>query len=262
MTMDDILSSIKHSPYLGKLDQAISKVILMKQQGFAKSSPFESVLAVFLRMNGINCEITGLKKSESDVLIEDGPSISLKFYGRNGSQLSTNYNVRIIVESFFTEHGLLDATRWTSKTGKLITSLTEKSIITDKALIEKLICLPEFVKLSEQNIIVVCRNDKKPDGKYRLIHVDWLAAFKSIDKVEFRELNKLTRFIFFEKEKEVFNLRYGKNQDNAYQRGVWSGRMLEFPHIYKKFLERDLKIEKDDIYKITEEIFFDNNRRH
>jgi hypothetical protein len=50
-----------------------------------------------------------------------------------------------------------------------------------------------------------------------------------ITEIEYKKLDKHTRYVFRQNGQPVFHLKYGKNQANPYQRGVWVDNLSKMP---------------------------------
>ena len=72
-------------------------------------------------------------------------------------------------------------------------------------------------ELSHETIIFL--NSFPDDKKYQIALFDPHEI--RISKIEFKKLTKHSRFIFYQEDSPVFHVKYGKNQANPYQRGLW-----------------------------------------
>ena len=121
--------------------------------------------------------------------------ISVKNYINEEAQISTNYGIRDLCES------QLGA---------------DERVYADAATVRKM--FTTVVKeLSHETILFL--NSFPATSTYQIAMFD--AEEIRITEIEFKKLSKHSRYVFCQDGGPVFHVKYGKNQANPYQRGLW-----------------------------------------
>ncbi len=121
--------------------------------------------------------------------------ISIKNYINEEAQISTNYGIRDLCEA---ELGPLERIHnEAAKVKGMFNTVAEQ--------------------LSHETIIFL--NSFPKDSAYQIALFD--AEEMRITEIEFKKLAKHSRFVFCQNGSPVFHVKYGKNQANPYQRGLW-----------------------------------------
>jgi hypothetical protein len=121
--------------------------------------------------------------------------ISIKNYINEEAQISTNYGIRDLCE----------------------TKLGAAERVHDEAATVKEMFNTVAEQLSHETIIFL--NSFPKDSTYQIALFD--AEEMRITEIEFKKLTKHSRFVFCQNGSPVFHVKYGKNQANPYQRGLW-----------------------------------------
>lgn len=121
--------------------------------------------------------------------------ISIKNYINHEAQISTNYLIRDLCER---ELGSIEKVHDETKA-------VEKmfAAIVDELSHESIIFLNSFPADSTYQIALFDREEMRITG------------------IEFKKLAKHSRYVFCQDGSPVFHVKYGKNQANPYQRGLW-----------------------------------------
>ena len=125
----------------------------------------------------------------------DWCGISLKNYKDKAAQISTNYGIRDLCEEEF---------------GNVERVYDDPSVV--KKMFEMVVN-----QLSHEAILFL--NSFPKTSSYQIALFDPREI--RITEIEFKKLKKHTRFIFLQNGSPVFHIKYGKNQANPYQRGLW-----------------------------------------
>jgi hypothetical protein len=121
--------------------------------------------------------------------------ISVKNYINEEAQISTNYAIRDLCEK---EFGAVER-------------------IYDNATVVQKMFDAVVNLLSYETILFL--NSFPATSNYQIALFDPKEI--RITEIEFKKLAKHTRFIFLQNGSPVFHVKYGKNQANPYQRGLW-----------------------------------------
>jgi hypothetical protein len=122
--------------------------------------------------------------------------ISLKNYLNEEAQVSTNYDIRTLCEEY------LGNDEKTHNDPEVINGVLKK--VGELLSHETIVCLNSFPKTSEYQFAIF-ESDK----------------VKDISEIEFKKLRKHARYNFRQNGSPVFHAKYGKNQNNPFQRGLW-----------------------------------------
>ena len=121
--------------------------------------------------------------------------ISIKNYINHEAQISTNYQIRDLCEQAL---GADEKVHGDAKAvGKMFSTVAGE--------------------LSHEAIIFL--NSFPADSTYQIALFD--AEEMRITQIEFKKLAKHSRYVFCQDGSPVFHVKYGKNQANPYQRGLW-----------------------------------------
>jgi hypothetical protein len=121
--------------------------------------------------------------------------VSLKNYINEEAQISTNYQIRDLCEV---------------ELGK------EERMIDDQATVKKVFGMV-VGELSHETILFL--NSFPASATYQIALFD--PEEMRIGEIEYTTKTKHSRYIFCQDKSPVFHVKYGKNQANPYQRGLW-----------------------------------------
>jgi hypothetical protein len=142
----------------------------------------------------------------------DWCGISLKNYKNKAAQISTNYLIRDLCER---ELGAVER------------------VIDDPTVVKEMFS-KVVGELSHETIIFL--NSFPKDSSYQIALFDPQEI--RITDIQFKKLKKHSRYIFRQDGKPVFHVKYGKNQNNPYQRGLWVDDLSKLTVLLKgKFRE-------------------------
>lgn len=133
--------------------------------------------------------------------------ISLKNYLNYESQLTTNYGIRTICEEMLG---------------------TEFKIHTDKGLVGAVLERAK-AELSHESILLLNSFPEEMTYQFRLFNLDAV----EITQISFIQKAKHTRYVFGNSGGDIFHIKYGKNQANPFQRGIWVDDLEKLPLLHK-----------------------------
>lgn len=133
--------------------------------------------------------------------------ISLKNYLNYESQLTTNYKIRTICEE---------------------TLGTEFKIHNDKKVVEDVLSRAKD-ELSHESILLLNSFPATMEYQFRLFNLDAI----EITRIQFTQKAKHTRYVFGNSGGDIFHIKYGKNQANPFQRGIWVDDLEKLPLLNK-----------------------------
>jgi len=128
--------------------------------------------------------------------------ISLKNYLNHESQLTTNYKIRTICEDTLGQD-------FKTHQGGLVQEVLEAA----KA------------ELSHESILLMNSFPDTRRYQFRLFNLDALP----ITYIQFTQKSKHTRYVFGNDQGPIFHVKYGKNQANPFQRGLWVDDLDKLP---------------------------------
>ncbi len=129
--------------------------------------------------------------------------VSLKNYLNHESQVTTNYQIRTICEEMLGE---------------------EVRVYKDAATVKGVVDRSK-VELSHETILLLNSFPHNKAYQFRLFNLDSL----KIATIEFSKKAKHTRYVFGDGSGDIFHIKYGKNQANPFQRGIWIDDLEKLP---------------------------------
>lgn len=129
--------------------------------------------------------------------------VSLKNYLNDESQITTNYKVRTLCEKHLGQ---------------------KEEVFNDKDTVNFLL---QSIKeeLSHETILLMNSFPKNLSYQFRLFNIDSVR----ITQIEYVKKTKHSRYVFSNKNGPVFHVKYGKNQANPFQRGIWVDELNQLP---------------------------------
>jgi hypothetical protein len=129
--------------------------------------------------------------------------VSLKNYLNHESQITTNYKVRTLCEKHLGQKQMVFKDNDT--VNFLLKSIKEE--------------------LSHETILLMNSFPDTSSFQFRLFNLDSV----QITQIEYVEKTKHSRYVFLNKSGPVFHVKYGKNQANPFQRGIWVDELEQLP---------------------------------
>jgi hypothetical protein len=121
--------------------------------------------------------------------------ISIKNYINKEAQISTNYAIREFCES---------------RLGNELKTYDDPDLVSE-------VYAHISAQLSHETILILSSFPNTSKYQFSMFAADEIP----ITEIEYKKLDKHTRYIFKQNGQPVFHLKYGKNQANPYQRGIW-----------------------------------------